>query len=95
LAKSTTEQDTCRVRSGTDRPCSRPAVVKIRGIPFCEPCAREQQAYFAIGELTEGSGPLSDEALVAALQVMWWEAPTGSTAVVGEVRGKVAIGQPG
>jgi hypothetical protein len=28
-------------------------VVKIRGIPFCEACAREQEAYFAIGELTQ------------------------------------------
>jgi hypothetical protein len=26
-------------------------VVEIRGIPFCEACAREQEAYFAIGEL--------------------------------------------
>jgi hypothetical protein len=23
------------------------------GIPFCEACAREQEAYFAIGELTQ------------------------------------------
>jgi hypothetical protein len=28
-------------------------VVEIGGIPFCEACAREQQAYFAIGELTQ------------------------------------------
>jgi hypothetical protein len=28
-------------------------VVEIRGIPFCEACAREQEAYFAIGELTQ------------------------------------------
>jgi hypothetical protein len=27
--------------------------VEIRGIPFCEVCAREQEAYFAIGELTQ------------------------------------------
>jgi hypothetical protein len=27
--------------------------VEIRGIPFCESCAREQEAYFAIGELTQ------------------------------------------
>src|SRR5215216_816443 len=25
----------------------------LRGIPFCEACAREQEAYFAIGELTQ------------------------------------------
>jgi hypothetical protein len=28
-------------------------VVEIRGIPFCGACAREQEAYFAIGELTQ------------------------------------------
>jgi hypothetical protein len=49
------------VRSGTDRPCRRPAMVKIRGVPFCESCAREQDAYFAIGELTEDSRRLRDD----------------------------------
>jgi hypothetical protein len=29
-------------------------VVEIRGIPFCEACAREQEVYFVIGELTQG-----------------------------------------
>jgi hypothetical protein len=28
-------------------------VVEIQGIPFCEACARQQEAYFAIGELTQ------------------------------------------
>jgi hypothetical protein len=28
-------------------------VVEIRGIPFCGACAREQEVYFAIGELTQ------------------------------------------
>jgi hypothetical protein len=40
------------VRSKTQSPCLNRAVVEIRGIPFCEACAREQEAYFAIGELT-------------------------------------------
>jgi hypothetical protein len=40
--------------------------VEIQGIPFCEACAREQEAYFAIGELTQeeaqgfGSKPLAE-----------------------------------
>jgi hypothetical protein len=42
--------------------------VEIRGIPFCGACAREQEAYFAIGELTHeeeeaqgfGSKPLAE-----------------------------------
>ena len=55
------QEQQCKVRSGTNIPCLRPAVVKIRGIPFCEPCAREQEAYFAIGELTEKPRSLQDD----------------------------------
>ena len=44
----------CQVRSRTQNPCLHQAVVEILGIPFCEACAREQEAYFAIGELTQG-----------------------------------------
>ena len=51
-----TELGRCQIRSGTARPCPRPAVVKIRGVPFCEQCACEQEAYFAIGEVTEAPG---------------------------------------
>ena len=43
----------CQVRSRTQSPCLKQAVVEILGIPFCEACAREQEAYFAIGELTQ------------------------------------------
>ena len=43
----------CQVRSKTEGPCPRRAVVEIRGVAFCGPCAREQEAYFAIGELTQ------------------------------------------
>ena len=42
----------CQVRSETEHPCPHKAVTKIWDIPFCESCAREQEAYFAIGELT-------------------------------------------
>ena len=41
----------CQVRSETESPCLRLAVVEIRGVAFCGACAREQEAYFAIGEL--------------------------------------------
>ena len=44
----------CQVRSRTQSPCLNQAVVEILGIPFCEACAREQEVYFAIGELTQG-----------------------------------------
>jgi hypothetical protein len=43
----------CQVRIKAESPCPRRAVVEIRGVPFCGPCAREQEAYFAIGELTQ------------------------------------------
>jgi hypothetical protein len=47
------KQEPCQVRSRTQSPCLHRAVVEVRGIPFCEACAREQEAYFAIGELTQ------------------------------------------
>ncbi len=43
----------CQVRSKTEQPCTHQAVVKIHGMPFCGPCARDQEAYFAMGELTQ------------------------------------------
>jgi hypothetical protein len=60
----------CQVRSKTQSPCLKPAEVKIRGIPFCEPCAREQEAYFAIGELTRGKYSLRSKPLAEALERM-------------------------
>ncbi len=53
LTQATRTPGSCQVRSKTDSPCIHQAVVEIRGIPFCEACAREQEAYFAIGELTQ------------------------------------------
>jgi len=42
--------------------------VEIRGVPFCEACACEQEAYFAIGELTqEETRDLRSEPLSKAL----------------------------
>jgi hypothetical protein len=67
LAEATKESGLCQVRSKTDRPCPRLAVVELWGIPFCERCAREQEAYFTIGELTqeeEALGLLHDELLI-------------------------------
>ncbi len=67
MIRATAELGACQVRSGTDCPCPRPAEVKIRGMPFCKPCAREQEAYFAIGELTEAPRGLGSEPLVELL----------------------------
>ncbi len=92
MAKVATDPGLCQVRSGTDRPCSRQAVLKIRGVPFCEPCAREQETYFAIGELTESSRCLGDGALVQALNGMRWERRTGCIDTAETERAKVAVG---
>ena len=64
MIKTTSEQEQCKVRSRTDNPCLLLAVVKVSGVPFCEPCAWEQEAYFAIGELTEVPDGLREKPLV-------------------------------
>jgi hypothetical protein len=43
----------CQVHSNTESPCPRRAEVEILGVAFCEPCARQQEAYFAIGDLMD------------------------------------------
>jgi hypothetical protein len=53
LSDAVTQEGACQVRSRTQSPCLHRAVVEIWGIPFCEACVREQEAYFAIGELTQ------------------------------------------
>ncbi len=53
MIDAVTQEGPCQVRSKTERPCLHQAVVEIQGIPFCEACAREQEVYFAIGELTQ------------------------------------------
>ena len=62
----------CQVRIYTDSPCPRTAEVEIMGVAFCGPCAREQEAYFAIGELTdeEEARDLRSGPLVEALERM-------------------------
>ena len=58
---TTTKLGPCQVRSKTQRPCPHRAVLEMWGIPFCEACVREQEAYFAIGKLTMGpQGLVSD-----------------------------------
>lgn len=43
----------CQVGRETERPCPNLAAVEIRGVPFCEGCAREQEAYFTVGGITQ------------------------------------------
>jgi hypothetical protein len=61
LIETTTKLGPCQVGSKTEHPCPHQAVMEIWGIPFCERCAREQEAYFAIGKLTMGPQGLASE----------------------------------
>jgi hypothetical protein len=76
----------CQVRSKTESPCLNQAVVEIRGIPFCEPCAREQEAYFAIGELTRGKHSLRSKPLADALSRMRRERAGSREGIAAEMR---------
>jgi hypothetical protein len=62
----------CQVRSRTESPCPRQVAVEILGVGFCGPCAREQEGYFAIGELVaRGEAPgLRSTPLAEALKRM-------------------------
>ena len=70
MIEATLEQGSCQVRSRTESPCSRRAEVEILGVAFCGPCAREQEAYFVIGELTEEARDLRSGPLAEALERM-------------------------
>jgi hypothetical protein len=71
LPEATTKPGSCQVRISTESPCPRRAKLEILGVAFCGPCARRQEAYFAIGELThEEAQGLCSEPLAAALKVM-------------------------
>jgi hypothetical protein len=76
LSEAPRTSGSCQVRSKAESPCLRRTEVEILGVAFCGPCARKQEIYFAIGELTQeeeeaqgfGSKPLAE-----ALERMWRE----------------------
>ncbi len=73
----------CWVRSGTDYPCDRPAVVEIMSVHFCGPHAREQEECFTVGQLAQAQDlvaewerqarNLGNEPLVETLEAMQLE----------------------
>ncbi len=75
----------CQVRSKTESPCPNLSVVEIRGIAFCETCAREQEAYFAIGELTQQTQSLRNKRLVELLERMRRKRTGGRGGVTAEM----------
>ena len=56
MTEAVTKPGRGQVRIDTESPCPRSAEVEILGVAFCRPCAREQEAYFAIGEITHEDG---------------------------------------
>ena len=71
MSEAMTKPGSCQVRSRTESPCPRRAEVEILGVAFCGPCARQQEAYFAIGELMdEEEQGLRSEPLAAVLKMM-------------------------
>jgi hypothetical protein len=76
----------CQVRSKTEKPCPNRAVVKMRGVDFCGPCAREQEAYFAIGELTQDETKgLRSKPLTETLERIRRERAGGRGGIVAEM----------
>jgi hypothetical protein len=61
--------------------------VEIQGIPFCEACAREQEVYFAIGELTqeEKAQGFRGKPLAEALERMWRERAGGRKCIAANI----------
>jgi hypothetical protein len=78
-------QALCQVRSKTESPCPNLAVAEIRGVAFCGPCAREQEAYFAIGELVarEEAPGLRSTPLAQALERVRRESVVGKGRATG------------
>ena len=69
MTEVTTKSGSCQVGINAEDPCPRRAEVEILGVAFCGPCARKQQAYFAIGELThEEARDLHSKTLAEVLE---------------------------
>jgi hypothetical protein len=82
-----TKQEPCQVRRKTESPCLGSAEVEILGVAFCGPCARQQEVYFAIGELTqeEEAWGLCGRALAEALKRVRRECAGSTEGIAPEV----------
>jgi len=70
LSEATTKPGSCQVRIYTESSCPRRAEVEMLGLAFCGACARQQEAYFAIGVLMdEEEQRLRSEPLAAVLKM--------------------------
>ena len=91
--EATKQLGPCQVRSKTKRPCPHQAALEISGLPFCKACARKQEAYLAIGELTQEAQGLRDEPFGQVLDRIRRER-TGYTSVAEIEKPKVMLGSP-
>ena len=92
LIGETTQPRVCQVRSQTEVPCGRPAATTVLGVLLCERCAREQEGYFAVGELTQvprGREPRGDVAATRARRTR----PPRAAGVLRRLRERAAGGK--
>ena len=74
MPEAMTKPGPCQVGINAEDPCSRRAEVEILGVAFCGACARKQEAYFLIGELTHEDGrDLRSKPLAEVLERKWRE----------------------
>ena len=86
MTEAATKPVPCQVRSKTTSPCLRSADVEILGVAFCGPCAREQESYFAIGELThEEERDLRNKPLAEVLERKRRERTGGTDGIAAEM----------
>jgi hypothetical protein len=82
----------CQVQSRTESPCPRRAEVEILGVAFCGPCARQQEAYFVIGELTqEKTHGFRSKLLAEALERMRRERVGSREGIAAEVHHGLSV----
>jgi hypothetical protein len=86
LTEAATKPGSCQVGINAENPCPRRAEVEILGVAFCGPCARQQEAYFAIGELTiEDGRDLRSKPLAEALEKIRRERTSGRDSIAAEL----------
>jgi hypothetical protein len=87
LTQAVTKPGRCQVRIYAESPCSRRAEVEILGVAFCGPCARQQEVYFAIGDLTHGEETKGGRGklLAEALEKIRRERSSGRDSVAAEL----------
>jgi hypothetical protein len=86
LTEAMAKPGPCQVRSRTGNPCPRSAEVEILGVAFCGPCARQQEVYFVIGELTqEKTHGFRSKLLAEALERMRRERAGSGEGIAAEV----------